>query len=430
MKILVIGSGGREHALCSHFANSPMVNKVIVSPGNAGMKETLPGLQVENVSATDVHGLLTLAKREEVDLVMVGPEASLDVGIVDLFSEYGIKIVGPTKMAGQLETSKAFAKKIMMKANVPTASYQEFTNVDAALLYVEESPLTKMVVKCDGLAAGKGVIVCQSKAEGRMAVINLMQEKLLGENASHIIIEEFLEGQEVSAFALCDGSLSVFLGTASDHKRLRDNDQGPNTGGMGVFSPSAIVTEEDEKWISEKVFASMLNQMKLEGIPFSGILFAGLMKTRNGWSVLEFNVRFGDPETQVILPLLNEDLTPWLLKAATGELPLDQAIKRKRMKGVHVVMAAHGYPGTEGVAVRNGDAILFSNTFNLSPYDHLFFAGVEKFDGKLLTKGGRVMGITSLAETYTYARAQAYEYVSQIHFNGAQYRSDIGRGLI
>lgn len=430
MKVLVIGSGGREHALCAHFMESELVRSVMVTPGNAGMKETLPELKVENINVTDSEGLLRLALREKIDLTMVGPEASLESGVVDLFRANNLLIVGPTQKAAQVESSKSFAKKIMQKYGVPTADYQEFFEVEAALRFAEESPMQKMVVKCDGLAAGKGVVVCQNKNEARIAILSLMKEKLLGENTNHIIIEECLEGMEVSAFALCDGERFTFLGTASDHKRLRDNDRGPNTGGMGVFSPATIVSDEEQEWINQNVFSPMMAGMKKEGTPFSGILFAGLMKTKTGFKVLEFNARFGDPETQVLLPLLNEDLTPWLLNSAKGELPENKSIERKKMKAIHVVMAAHGYPGTEGVDVRSGDEIRFSKTFNLSPYDFLFFAGVSKEKGELKTKGGRVLGVTSLAETYTYARAKAYDYVEQIHFDGAQYRSDIGKSLV
>lgn len=432
MKILVVGSGGREHALCAHFSQSDLVQKVIVAPGNAGMKETLPQLQIENIAATDIDALLKFAQKEKIDLTMVGPEVSLDLGIVDAFLEKGLLIVGPSKKASQLESSKSFAKKIMQKYGVPTASYEEFFTLETALKYIEETTLTKMVVKCDGLAAGKGVIVCMNKNEARVAAISLMKEALIGENTNHIIIEEFLEGPEASVFSLCDGKTFSNLGSACDHKRLRDNDRGPNTGGMGVFSPATIVSAVDQEWINQNIFSPMIKGMQEEGIPFFGILFAGLLKTNTGWKVLEFNTRFGDPETQVILPLLNEDLTPWLLASLRGDLDKMAGFhpERKNLKAVHVVMAAHGYPGTEGEKVRSGDMIHFSNTFNLSAYDHLFFAGVAKNREGLTTNGGRVLGITSLAETYTYARAQAYEYISQIHFEGAQYRSDIGRGLL
>jgi phosphoribosylamine--glycine ligase len=436
VRVLVVGSGGREHALCHSFSKSSMANKVFVAPGNPGMEETLPELQVMDVGAQDIHGLLKLALREKIDLTVVGPEATLSEGIVDLFQKNNLLIVGPSKFASQLETSKAFAKKVMLENSVPTADYAEFHDAEDALKYIEESSSPKMVVKCDGLAQGKGVIVCLNKEEARLAVIKLMREKLLGENVEHIIIEEFLEGTEVSAFALCDGEDFAFLGTACDHKRLKDGDQGPNTGGMGVYSPASIVDDKDIAWINERVFSPMVKGMKKMGHPFSGILFAGLMKTKKGWKVLEFNVRFGDPETQVLLPLINEDLLPWMKASATKKISeLQKELGRpspelKKLKGVHVVMAAHGYPGTEGEKVRAGDAIHFAKTFHLSSYDFLFSAGVEKKEETLFTKGGRVLGITSLAETYTYARAQAYEHVSKIHFVGAQFRKDIGKGQV
>lgn len=436
MKVLVIGSGGREHALCWALGQSSMVKKVIVSPGNTAMKETLPNLQVESVGSLELDGLLELALREKVELTVVGPEAVLSAGIVDLFREHNLLIVGPTKAASLLEASKAFAKKVMMESGVPTAQYAEFTDADLALKYIEESSSTKLVVKCDGLAQGKGVVVCLTKNEARLAVIGFMKEQMLGENVSHIIIEEFLEGIEVSAFALCDGESFTYLGSACDHKRLKDKDMGPNTGGMGVYSPAVIVTEADIAWMNTSVFQPMMNGMLQRDCSFSGILFAGLMKTNTGWKVLEFNTRLGDPETQVLLPLMDEDIVPWLLASARGEIKkLQMELGRKSpltksMKAVHVVMAAHGYPGTEGVKVPSGDVININPAFNLSPYDFLFMAGVEKKNGELKTSGGRVLGMTSMAETYTYARARAYEYISQIHFEGAQFRTDIGSGLL
>ena len=434
MKVLVVGSGGREHALCHHLGQSEIVTKVIVVPGNSAMTETLPDLQVETISAMDIKGLLELAKKEKVDLTIVGPEASLSEGIVDLFQENNLLIVGPTKKASQLETSKAFAKKMMMDSGVPTANYAEFFNADDALKYIELSSESKMVVKCDGLAQGKGVIVCLNKNEARLAVLALMKEKLLGDNINHLIIEEFLSGTEVSAFALCDGEAFTFLGTACDHKRLRDGDLGPNTGGMGVFSPAACMGKDDESWILENVFAPTLKGMKKINASFAGILFAGLMKTESGWKVLEFNVRFGDPETQVLLPLLKNNLAPWFQAAAAGKIKQYQIESglvspvKKDLSGVHVVMAAHGYPGTEGIKVRSGDTIHFLNTFELQENDYLFFAGVEKKEGQLKTNGGRVLGITALAESLPAARKSAYEHLSQIKFEGAQYRLDIGLG--
>jgi phosphoribosylamine--glycine ligase len=438
VRVLVVGSGGREHAICESLMKSSSVTEVqvIVSPGNAGMLKTLPELQIADIKALDIEGLLKFALAEKVDLTVVGPEVVLSAGIVDLFQANNLAIMGPGTKASALETSKAFAKKIMLSANVPTAGYAEFFDAASALKYITDSAEQKMVVKCDGLAQGKGVVVCLTKEEASNAVISLMTEKLLGENVEHIIIEEFLEGIEVSAFALCDGVDFAFLGSACDHKRLRDNDLGPNTGGMGVFSPASILAEEDIQWINENVMSPMMKEMNAIGAPFSGILFAGLMKTKTGWKVLEFNVRLGDPETQALLPLIDEDLLPWFMASATGGIShLKNSLKRSRprtkgMKSVHVVMAAHGYPGTEGEKVRSGDVIHFSNNFNLSPYEQLYFAGVDKKDQDLITSGGRVLGITALAETYTFARVQAYEHLSRIQFDGAIMRSDIAKGQV
>ncbi len=432
MKILILGSGGREHAIAYKLSRSSLVSDLIVAPGNPGMKATLPGLRTKNISVTDLEGLLEFALSEKPDLTIVGPEASLSVGVVDLFQQNNLLIVGPTKAAGQLETSKAFAKKIMFAAGVPTADYSEFTNQQAALDFIIKSSQEKMVVKCDGLAAGKGVVVCQTKEEAKNAVSALMSEKLLGENVDHLIIEEFLEGTEVSAFALCDGEHFTFLGTACDHKRLRDGNLGPNTGGMGVFAPARCLENGDLEWMETHVFSPMLKAMKELGMPFSGILFAGLMKTHDGWKVLEFNVRLGDPETQVLLPLIEDDLIPWFKASAIGEIKKHQAEcgqknpTRKKENGVHVVMAASGYPGTEGVSVRLGDEISFDPTFVLSDSDFLFYAGVDAVENIFKTKGGRVLGITSLSDSAELARESAYHKISQIHFFGAQFRKDIG----
>lgn len=435
-KVLVIGSGGREHAIAHKLNQSNEVSQVFIAPGNAGMEQTIPGLGRINIESENIQALLEFALSEKIELTIVGPEAVLSLGIVDLFKAHDLLIVGCTKAASLLETSKAFAKKIMNEAQVPTAAYCEFFDSDKALQYIEESCEDKMVVKCDGLASGKGVIVCQSKQEARVAVNALMRDKLLGENVDHIIIEDFLLGTEVSAFALCDGNSFSFLGTACDHKRLRDGDLGPNTGGMGVFSPASCFGPEDEEWINKNVFAPMLSVMAKKGIPFSGILFAGLMKTNKGWSVLEFNVRLGDPETQVLLPLIDEDLFPWFKAMANSELNELQikfgrlSPKRSNESGIHVVMAAHGYPGTEGIKIRKGDEIKFAQDFSLSHKDYLFFAGVAEKDSNLVTNGGRILGITSIGETIFSAREVAYDLISKIHFEGAQYRQDIGKNKV
>jgi phosphoribosylamine--glycine ligase len=426
MKVLVIGSGGREHAIAFKISQSTLVSEVVVAPGNPGMKMTMPQLRTKNIKTDSCNELLQFALEEKFDLTIVGPEASLSKGIVDLFRQNDLLIVGATKAASELEISKAFAKQIMMAANVPTAAYAEFFDEASALLFVEKKLSEKMVVKCDGLAAGKGVIVCQSKNEAIAAVKALMSEKLLGENVEHVIIEDFLEGIEVSAFALCDGESFTFLGTACDHKRLRDGDLGPNTGGMGTFSPARCMNDEDQQWIEEFIFSPVLKEMKVRNIPFTGILFAGLMKTNSGWKVLEFNVRLGDPETQVLLPLIGEDLVPWFIASASGNLKTLPPLKRKSEKGVHVVMAAHGYPGTEGVPVRSDDFIHLDMSFDETKNEFLFFAGVKETEQGLVTGGGRVLGVTVLDETSGMARERAYEKISHIHFDGAQFRKDIG----
>ncbi len=435
-KILIIGSGGREHAIATKLSQSSLVSAVFVCPGNPGMLKNNSGIQIKNLAADDSIGLLNFAIEENIALTIVGPEASLSLGIVDLFVSHNRIIVGPTKAASLLETSKAYAKTVMNKAMVPTAGYSEFFDAESAINSILSSSEEKMVVKCDGLAAGKGVIVCQNKIEALQAVNALMKENLLGTNIDHIIIEEFLEGVEVSAFALCDGETFTFLGTACDHKRLRDGDLGPNTGGMGVYSPASVFSAEDELWVNEKVFAPMLKTMKEFGTPFSGILFAGLMKTNSGYKVLEFNVRFGDPETQVLLPLIKEDLLPWFMAAATGSITsLQKKLSRQNpiklnLKGVHVVMAAFGYPGTEGVKVRAGDEIRIDQNFRLNQNEFLFYAGVAKslINDSLVTSGGRVLGITVLNETISKARFDAYDLIQKIQFEGAQFRRDIGSG--
>lgn len=425
MKVLIVGSGGREHALAWKIAQSPMVEQISVAPGNIGMAQNLPNLTLVDIKATDTEALLQFALKEKIDLTVVGPESSLEKGIVDLFTQKGMKIFGPTKLASQLETSKNFAKEIMLAAKVPTAEYKSFDNFEVAVEFIERTSWHKMVVKCDGLAAGKGVVVCESKAEAFAAVKSFMIDEVLGFKVKNLLIEEYLVGPEVSVFALSDGNNCVFAGSAQDHKRLRDDDQGPNTGGMGVISPSPVFTESDRELVLNTIFKPVVQEMEKRGIPFTGVLFAGLMKTSEGYKTLEFNVRFGDPETQALMTLIDEDLIPWLLAVSQGEFTEVRDLKFKSEKAIHVVMAAHGYAGTEGVPVRSGDVILLSPTID----GQLFFAGVDMENNHLVTSGGRVLGITALAETYSSARKKAYAQIEKIHFEGQQYRTDIGGRL-
>lgn len=421
MKILIVGSGGREHALAWKILQSPLVRQVFVAPGNGGMFHKLPNLTPVNIKATDVDALLQFALKENIDLTVVGPENSLSLGIQDLFNSNGLKLFGPSKAAAQLESSKTFAKEVMASANVPTAIYRSFKTFKSASEFIERTPWIQMVVKADGLAFGKGVVVCHDKAAAYRAVKDFMVNDILGFKVQDLLIEEFLVGPEVSVFALSDGNNVTFLGTAEDHKRLRDYDQGPNTGGMGVISPSPFFMKGDDEIVMNKIIKPVIQEMKKRGTPFSGVLFAGLMKTPQGYRTLEFNVRFGDPETQALMTLIDEDVIPLFLACANGALH-NTSVAMKSENAIHVVMAAHGYPGTEGVAVRSGDEIFLPVELKTK----IFFAGVERKDGHLLTSGGRILGLTALAETFAEAHAKAYADIDKIKFDGAQFRTDIG----
>lgn len=426
MKILIVGSGGREHALAWKILQSIKVRHVFVAPGNGGMFHKLPNLTLVNIKATDIEGLLAFALKEKIDLTVIGPENSLEKGVCDQFKAHGLKVFGPSKAAAQLESSKTFAKEIMQAANVPTADYKSFKTFQEATEFIERTPWTQMVVKADGLAAGKGVVVCPDKATAFQAIKDFMVNDILGFKVQDILIEEFLVGPEVSVFALSDGNNVTFLGTAGDHKRLRDNDQGPNTGGMGVISPSPFFKEGDQDIVMNTIIKPVIAEIQKRGTPFSGVLFAGLMKTANGYKTLEFNVRFGDPETQALMTLIEDDIIPLFQACAEGVLH-NTSIKMSPEKAIHVVMAAHGYPGTEGVPVRSGDEI----SLPIELKTKIFFAGVDRKDNHLLTAGGRVLGLTALADTYEEARAIAYKDIAKIKFDGAQYRTDIGaQGLV
>ncbi len=416
MKLLVIGGGGREHAIAWKLTQSPRVQKVLVAPGNGGTARE-PG--VENVPITDHGELADFAARENVQLTVVGPEAPLAAGIVDLFRARGLRIFGPTRAAAQLESSKAFAKSFLFRHRIPTAGYQSFTEARAAHAYVDAKG-APIVVKADGLAAGKGVVVAATTDEAHAAIDRLLVERSMGDAGSRLVIEDHLDGEEVSFIVLADGEASLTLATTQDHKRLRDGDEGPNTGGMGAYSPAPIVTPALHARIVREIVTPTVRGLARDGISYSGFLYAGLMIDGAGNpKVLEFNCRLGDPESQPILMRLKSDLFELIDAAVTGRLDRVEA-EWDRRAALGVVLAAANYPETP----RKGDAIA-----DLPPDGedhHIFHAGTALRDGQLVTDGGRVLCVTALGDSIKLAQRRAYEIASAIRFEGVQYRRDIG----
>jgi phosphoribosylamine---glycine ligase len=416
MKLLVIGGGGREHAIAWKLAQSPRVQKVLVAPGNGGTARE-PG--VENVPTTDHGELADFAVRENVQLTVVGPEAPLAAGVVDLFRARGLRILGPTRAAAQLESSKAFAKSFLFRHRIPTAGYQSFTEARAAHAYVDAKG-APIVVKADGLAAGKGVVVAATTDEAHAAIDRLLVERSMGEAGSRLVIEDPLDGEEVSFIVLANGEQSVALATTQDHKRLRDGDEGPNTGGMGAYSPAPVVTPALHARIVREIVTPTVRGLARDGIPYSGFLYAGLMIDGAGNpKVLEFNCRLGDPETQPILMRLKSDFLDLIEAAVAGRLDRTEP-EWDRRAAVGVVLAAANYPETP----RKGDAIV-----DLPPDGedhHVFHAGTALRDGRLVTDGGRVLCVTALGDSIKLAQRRAYEIASAIRFDGMQYRRDIG----
>ena len=416
MKLLVIGSGGREHAIAWRLAQSPRVQKVFVAPGNGG---TAGESGLENVSITEVTDLVAFAKKENVHLTVVGPEAALAAGVVDAFREAGLKIFGPTRAAAQLESSKDFAKSFMVRHHIPTALHRTFLSADLAKAFVSQRG-APIVVKADGLAAGKGVVVAQSVEEAHAAIERMMNDKALGAAGTRVVIEEFLAGEEASFIVMSDGTHALPLATSQDHKRLRDGDCGPNTGGMGAYSPAPIVTPKIHARVMREIILPAIQGMAQDGLPYVGFLYAGLMiDTAGNPKALEFNCRLGDPETQPILLRLKSDLLELVERALAGDLD-DVEVEWDRRTALGVVLAAHGYPDEP----RKGDPI----TGLLKPGAdcRVFHAGTRLEDGKLVTSGGRVLCVTALGDSVRMARTRAYEAVERIRFDGAQYRKDIG----
>jgi phosphoribosylamine---glycine ligase len=415
MNVLVIGSGGREHALVWKIQQSPKVKKIYCAPGNAGTSDLA---ECVDISADDLDGLLKFAQEKKIDLTVVGPEAPLVAGIVDLFEKNGLKIFGPNQAAAQLEASKAFSKEFLHRWNIPTAIYRIFDEADKAIEFLRDASYP-IVVKADGLAAGKGVIICKDVKEAREAVDSIMLQKVFGTAGSRVVIEDCLEGPEASILAISDGKNFFVLETAQDHKRIFDDDLGPNTGGMGAYSPAPVVTPEMMNKIITRIIEPTIRGMHKEGHPFKGVLYAGLMLTYQGPQVLEFNVRFGDPETQAVLPRLKSDLVELMLASVEGRLD-KMALKWETRPCVCVVMASGGYPGTfaTGMPIEGLSKIKEPDTF--------VFHGSTKLKGKqIVTNGGRVLGVTALGKNMEDAIERVYHAVDQIKFEHAFFRRDI-----
>ncbi len=414
MNVLVIGGGGREHALVWKLAQSPRVGTIFCAPGNGGIASQATCLPI---AADDVNGLLAAVEREGVDLTIVGPEAALAAGVADRFAAAGRRIVGPTREAAQLETSKAFAKAFLQRHGIPTAQAVVVRALDEALAVLDLHPLP-VVIKADGLAAGKGVVVTADRDEARGAVRAMMERRAFGAAGDTVLIEECLQGMEATCMAFCDGRSFVMMPAAQDHKRAEDGDRGPNTGGMGAYAPTPFVTEAVVASVRDRVFAPALAGMAAEGRPYRGILYAGLMLTATGPKVLEFNCRFGDPETQVVLPLLDSDLVDVSEAIVDGRLDRT-AVRWREQTAVCVVMTAKGYPGD----YHRGDVI---SGLDAGTDDSLVFhAGTAREGSRLVTSGGRVLGVTGVAGTLAQARDRAYARVHAIAFAGASYRTDI-----
>ena len=416
MKVMIIGGGGREHALAWKVAQNKSVSRVYVAPGNAG---TALNLDMVNVSITSVPELVAFAQNEQIGMTIVGPEATLSQGVVDAFRAADLKIFGPTKAAAQLESSKDFAKAFMIRHNIPTAAYATFTDAKAAHDYVNAQG-APIVIKADGLAAGKGVVVAMSLDEAHSAIDSMLSDNKLGSAGARVVIEEFLTGEEASFIVMVDGKNILPLATSQDHKRLLDSDQGPNTGGMGAYSPAPVVTPTIHAKAMREIIKPTVEGMAADGIPYTGFLYAGLMISPNGdVKTLEFNCRMGDPETQPILMRLKSDLVKLAQHAVDGTLDQVEA-EWDRRTALGVVMASANYPDTP----RTGDAITGLPTG--SEDMQVFHAGTAMNGDQVVTSGGRVLCVTALGETVKYAQTQAYQALEKIKFNGAQYRKDIG----
>ena len=420
MKVLIVGSGGREHAIAWSVAKSPKVDKIYCAPGNAGIAEFA---ECVNIKAMEFDKLVAFAKENAIDLTIIGMDDPLVGGVVDAFESEGLRVFGPRKNAAIIEGSKAFSKDLMKKYKIPTAAYENFTDPDEAIKYLETAKMP-IVLKADGLALGKGVLICNTLEEAKEGVKTLMLDKQFGDAGNEIVIEEFMTGREVSVLAFCDGKTIKCMTSAQDHKRAKDGDQGLNTGGMGTFSPSPFYNDEVEAFCEKYVYQSTIDAMASEGRPFTGILFTGLMITEDGPKVLEYNARFGDPEAQVVLPRMKNDIIDVMEACIDGKLS-DVELEFEDNAAVCVVLASDGYPEKydKGFEIKGLD------TFKDKDGYYVFHAGT-KFDGdKIVTNGGRVLGVVAKGENLKAARANAYKATEWVKFDNKYMRHDIGKAI-
>ncbi len=419
MKVLVVGGGGREHAIIKKLKQSPLCTEIWAAPGNGGIAYDAP---CKNIAATDVDAQVEFAREEKFDYVVVAPDDPLALGLVDKLKQAGIPAFGPSAAAARIEASKVFSKDLMKKYGIPTAEYEVFTDAKEALNYIQQKDRYPVVIKADGLALGKGVLICQNEEEAKSALHEMMEEKVFGASGSRVVVEEFLTGPEVSVLAFADGKTLKPMVSSMDHKRALDGDEGLNTGGMGTVAPNPYYTEDIAQQCQKLIFEPTMAAMEAEGCPFKGCLYFGLMLTPNGPKVIEYNCRFGDPETQVVLPLLESDLLKIMMACTDGTLDKTE-VKFKNTSAVCVILASGGYPqkyekgkpisGLENGQLPEGDAVVYH-------------AGTAQKDGQLVTAGGRVLGVTATAEDLPQARSRAYEAASRIHFDQLHKRTDIG----
>ena len=413
MKVMVIGGGGREHAIIKKIKENPEVTALYALPGNGGIAKDATCV---DIGAKDIEGVVAFAKENAIDFAVVAPDDPLVLGMVDALNEIGIPCFGPDKKAAILEGSKVFSKDLMKKYGIPTAAYEVFDDMEKALAYLETAPIPT-VIKADGLALGKGVIIAETKEQAQNAVRSMMADKVFGASGDHIVIEEFMTGPEVSVLSFTDGKTLVPMVSAMDHKRAKDGDKGLNTGGMGTIAPNPYYTKEVAQECMDKIFIPTMEAMKAEGRTFKGCIFFGLMITPNGPKVIEYNCRFGDPETQVVLPLLESDLLT-IMKAVAEERLAEVEVKFSEKSACCVIMASAGYPES----YEKGFEITLPEKDDL-----IFIAGAKEAEGKLLTNGGRVLGVTEIADTLPEAIAKSYESVKTVKFDNAFYRNDIGK---